>query len=275
MAITERVFSGVQPTGNLHLGNYLGAIVNFVKLQETHNCLYCVVDMHALTQPVSVWGGPAELARNTREVTAAFIASGIDPVRQPIPVAPAAHYHMGGIASDERGRASLDGLWAVGECASTGLHGANRLASNSLLEALVFGARAADDVKAAIAPREGHGTPPAPERFAAPAPPHVLREAMTRLVGLERDEEGLREALGIIAQVERAGASEPALLNMTASAKLVAAAALARRESRGGHYRKDYPSADEVGQRTFLTLAQAEASIGATAAARTDSRAAN
>jgi tryptophanyl-tRNA synthetase len=79
MAMIERVFSGVQPTGNLHLGNYLGAIVNFVKLQETHNCLYCVVDMHALTQPVSVWGGPADLARNTREVTAAFIASGIDP----------------------------------------------------------------------------------------------------------------------------------------------------------------------------------------------------
>src|ERR1700739_4617211 len=79
MAIVERVFSGVQPTGNLHLGNYLGAVVNFVKLQETHNCLYCVVDLHALTQPVSVWGGPAELAHNTREVTAAFIASGIDP----------------------------------------------------------------------------------------------------------------------------------------------------------------------------------------------------
>src|SRR5438445_4341304 len=79
MAMVERVFSGVQPTGNLHLGNYLGAIVNFVKLQETHNCLYCVVDMHALAQPVEVWGGPTELARNTREVTAAFIASGIDP----------------------------------------------------------------------------------------------------------------------------------------------------------------------------------------------------
>ena len=79
MATVERVFSGVQPTGNLHLGNYLGAIVNFVKMQDTHNCIYCVVDMHALTQPVSVWGGPAELARNTREVTAAFIASGIDP----------------------------------------------------------------------------------------------------------------------------------------------------------------------------------------------------
>ena len=79
MPFVERVFSGVQPTGNLHLGNYLGAIVNFVKMQETHNCIYCVVDMHAITQGVDVWGGPAELARNTREVTAAFVAAGIDP----------------------------------------------------------------------------------------------------------------------------------------------------------------------------------------------------
>ncbi|WP_375413590.1 tryptophan--tRNA ligase [uncultured Bradyrhizobium sp.] len=82
MAIIERVFSGVQPTGNLHLGNYLGALVNFVKLQATHNCIYCVVDLHAITVPVSVWGGPDELRRNTREVTAAFIASGIDPKKQ-------------------------------------------------------------------------------------------------------------------------------------------------------------------------------------------------
>jgi tryptophanyl-tRNA synthetase len=79
MAFVERVFSGVQPTGNLHLGNYLGAIVNFVKMQETHNCIYCVVDMHAITMPADVWGGPQGLARATREVTAAFIAAGIDP----------------------------------------------------------------------------------------------------------------------------------------------------------------------------------------------------
>jgi tryptophanyl-tRNA synthetase len=77
--MTTRVFSGVQPTGNLHLGNYLGAIVNFVKLQADHECLYCVVDLHAITVPVAVWGGPNELSRATREVTAAFIASGIDP----------------------------------------------------------------------------------------------------------------------------------------------------------------------------------------------------
>jgi len=79
MAFKERVFSGVQPTGNLHLGNYLGAIVKFVALQEHYDCIYCVVDMHAITVPIDVWGGPAALRQNTREVTAAFIASGIDP----------------------------------------------------------------------------------------------------------------------------------------------------------------------------------------------------
>src|SRR5438552_1291787 len=79
MAFKERVFSGVQPTGNLHLGNYLGAIVKFVALQERYDCIYCVVDLHAITVPINVWGGPEELRQSTREVTAAFIASGIDP----------------------------------------------------------------------------------------------------------------------------------------------------------------------------------------------------
>ena len=67
MAFKQRVFSGVQPTGNLHLGNYLGAIKRFVELQQSYDCIYCVVDMHAITVPVSVWGGPAELRRATRE----------------------------------------------------------------------------------------------------------------------------------------------------------------------------------------------------------------
>ena len=189
--------------------------------------------------------------------------AGIDPATQPIPVAPAAHYHMGGVASDEHGRSSLAGLWTVGECAATGLHGANRLASNSLLEALVFGARAAQDIAGHVTTQAGRGTPPAPERFASPAPPHVLRDAMTRLVGLERDEAGLSEALTVINQVERAGGSEPALLNMTAAAKLVTTAALMRHESRGGHYRTDFPNTDPAGRRTFLTLADAERLAGA------------
>jgi tryptophanyl-tRNA synthetase len=78
-AFTQRVFSGVQPTGNLHLGNYLGAIKRFVELQGTHECIYCIVDLHAITQALSVWGGPEGLSRQTREVAAAFIAAGIDP----------------------------------------------------------------------------------------------------------------------------------------------------------------------------------------------------
>src|SRR5262249_25527466 len=98
-------------------------------------------------------------------VYAACKDAGIDPVVEPIPVAPAAHYHMGGIATNARGRTSLDGLWAVGECAATGLHGANRLASNSLLEALVFGARAAEDIKSNVRVAVASGTSPAPQRF--------------------------------------------------------------------------------------------------------------
>src|SRR5258705_10680196 len=77
MAFKERVFSGVQPTGNLHLGNYLGAIVKFVALQERYDCIYCVVDMHAIT----VWQEPAELKRNIPETAAAYIACGIHPRR--------------------------------------------------------------------------------------------------------------------------------------------------------------------------------------------------
>jgi len=80
MAFKERVFSGVQPTGNLHLGNYLGAIVKFVALQERYDCIYCVVDMHAIT----VWQEPAELKRNIRETAAAYIACGIDPDKSAI-----------------------------------------------------------------------------------------------------------------------------------------------------------------------------------------------
>src|SRR3954466_9635253 len=78
MAFKPLVFSGVQPTGNLHLGNYLGAIKRFVALQQTHECIYCVVDLHAITHPPSVWGGPKELRGQIREVTAAFLAAGID-----------------------------------------------------------------------------------------------------------------------------------------------------------------------------------------------------
>jgi L-aspartate oxidase len=153
-------------------------------------------------------------------------------------------------------------LWAVGECASTGLHGANRLASNSLLEALVFGARAAEDVKTHILSGTGRGLPPAPLRFTAAPPPQALRDAMARHVGLERDAAGLKRALATIGAIERAGGGEPALLNMLATTKLVTAAAFARTESRGAHFRLDHPQTESAGQRTFLTLADAERIVG-------------
>ena len=199
----------------------------------------------------------ADFPHHFPTVYAACMSGGIDPATQLIPVAPAAHYHMGGIASDVHGRSSLPGLWVVGECASTGLHGANRLASNSLLEGLIFGARVADDVRGRLAAGAMRGIPPAPPRFASPAPPHVLRDAMSRHVALERDAEGLRAALGVITRLQTAS-SEPALLNMAAAAKLVAAGALARRESRGGHWRTDFTKTEETGTRTFMTLADAD-----------------
>ena len=192
-------------------------------------------------------------------VFAACREAGIDPATQPIPVAPAAHYHMGGIASDRNGRSSLDGLWVVGECASTGLHGANRLASNSLLEGLVFGARAAEDVRGLLAAGSDRVMPPAPPLAAQQAPPRLLREAMSRHAGLERDAQGLTQLLDVITRVEQAGNGDAALLNITATARLVAAAALARQESRGSHWRGDFPQTDAQGQRSVMTLAGADA----------------
>jgi L-aspartate oxidase len=199
-----------------------------------------------------------KFASHFSTVYAACQTAGIDPARQPIPVAPAAHYHMGGIASDASGRSSLPGLWVAGECASTGLHGANRLASNSLLEGLVFGARAADDIKGMLAAGKPGNPAPAPRGLALPAPPHVLRAAMTRHVGLERDEGGLNNALEVIDRLEREAAG-PDLLNMLAAARLVTAGALARQESRGAHWRGDFPEAAAHGSRSFRTLTQARA----------------
>lgn len=185
-------------------------------------------------------------------------AQGVDPAVEPIPVAPAAHYHMGGIVTDTAGRSSLEGLWAAGECASTGLHGANRLASNSLLEGLVFGARVAQDVREKAVPAVTRHLPAAPERFQIAPLPMRLREAMTRLVGLERNADTLREAMTRVVQIERAAGYAPSLLNVTATAKLIVAGAIARRESRGSHFRTDCPHTAATGVRTFLTLAEAE-----------------
>ncbi|WP_323765882.1 L-aspartate oxidase [Marinovum sp.] len=193
-------------------------------------------------------------------VAEACLRAGIDPARQPIPVAAAAHYHMGGIATDAEGRASLGNLWVCGEAASTGLHGANRLASNGLLEALVY-------ARACALSMAGTATPePAPEvtlDFAeggqAPDERAVarLRAVMTADVGVIRTASGLRRALTEIARLEASCAASPTFCNMTATATLIAAAALLREESRGAHFREDFPQPAPEARRSRITLAEA------------------
>jgi L-aspartate oxidase len=185
---------------------------------------------------------------------AACRAAGLDPRYQPLPVVPAAHYHMGGIEVDERGRASLPGLWAGGEVACTGAHGANRLASNSLLEALVFGARIAADVAATLpelpAARAllGEGAVLRGSRpVQVPAQTEELEFALRRLlwsdVGLVRSDLGLRRALAAFDELAAAAPPEAADLEQQIwVGRLLAWAALERRESRGGHFRSDFPT---------------------------------
>lgn len=200
-------------------------------------------------------------------VHACCMAAGIDPSVAKIPVAPAAHYHMGGISVDHNARTSLPSLWAIGECSSTGAHGANRLASNSLLEALVFGARAAADINAAV----GHSQqarsailPPESQANAAQPSLAPLRRIMTANVGLERNAEDLLRAIDFILKLEKAAAHDPDLRNMAATCLLVAGAALLRTESRGGHFRSDFPTPrNEWSRRTFLTLDEVRASMAA------------
>ncbi|SLN30635.1 L-aspartate oxidase [Pseudoruegeria aquimaris] len=196
-------------------------------------------------------------------VAEACARAGLDPLTAPIPVAAAAHYHMGGIETDLSGQSSLPGLWACGEAASTGLHGANRLASNGLLEALVFARAAALSIAEALpdAPRHAPAVvldlPPAEAPDTAPEIAR-LRRCMTEHVGVVRSADGLRTALATLAEL-KAGARDESLKNMLATATLIAAAAWRRRESRGGHYRSDFPEADPAqAQRSRLTLADAE-----------------
>ena len=202
----------------------------------------------------------AAFAEKFPTVYAACREAGIDPAREPIPVAPAAHYHMGGVATDAQGRTSLKGLWAAGEVAATGVHGANRLASNSLLEAVVFAARVADDIRATLPDAQTyrvqeHALPPSTDISQQVG---ILRALMSGKVGVIRDAAGLAAALQSIAGLEREAAA-PALKNMATAALLVATAAFRRRESRGGHYRSDHPKTHAQAQRTFLTLADARA----------------
>jgi L-aspartate oxidase len=171
---------------------------------------------------------------------------GIDPRQEPIPVSPAAHYLMGGVVTDLTGRTSVDGLWAAGETANTGVHGANRLASNSLLEGLVFGSRAGTDATSSAAGSCRPIATPTARRVGTDRSSIVeSRRIMWQHAGLLRDAAGLTAAIDQLDTLDETHRSlAPEAANLLLVSRSVTRAALARAESRGGHHRLDFPETD-------------------------------
>jgi L-aspartate oxidase len=191
-----------------------------------------------------------DFARRFPTITALCREAGIDPVTQPIPIRPAAHYQMGGISVDKSGRTSIDGLWACGEAACTGLHGANRLASNSLLEAAVCGSWVARDV-AATASIGRRRSRLLPDGGAGRSDPASIRPILSRAAGVLRDGEGLRDAARALypLAISQQAASDPAMAGL-----MIVIAALRRQESRGAHGRTDFPDHTNPARRSTLRL---------------------
>ncbi|MFM8600033.1 MAG: L-aspartate oxidase [Mycobacterium sp.] len=229
----ESVTAGVHPLGDLAPRDVVAAAIDARMRATGDACVY--LDARSVQR----------LAQRFPTVTAACRAAGVDPTRQPIPVVPGAHYSCGGVGTDVFGRTSLPGLLAAGEVARTGMHGANRLASNSLLEGLVVGARAG---RAAAGHARTAGSPTAKADAAqhdSLARPE-LQQAMSRWASVVRDG-GLHDLAAVLHDApvrqirSRADFEDVAL---TATARVVCAAALARTESRGCHHRGDYPDTD-------------------------------
>ena len=229
------VTAGVHPMGDLAPRDVVAAAID-TRLRETGDpCVF--LDARAV----------GDLPVRFPTVTAACLAAGVDPTRQPIPVVPGAHYSCGGVVTDVYGRTELPGLFAAGEVARTGMHGANRLASNSLLEGLVVGSRAGC-VAADHAAQAGSVRAQAPrERRLDIVDRSLLQHAMSAHASVVRDPVGLdrlRELVATSSQREARSRKsfEDAALTLTAQA--VVAAALARTETRGCHHRDDFPGTD-------------------------------
>jgi L-aspartate oxidase len=246
----RRFMAGVHPMAELAPRDVVAAAITRQLVAGGADCVY--LDARAI----------AGFARRFPTVHATCRAAGIDPLTEPIPVTPAAHYACGGVLTDLHGRTAVPGLYAAGEVARTGLHGANRLASNSLLEGLVTGSRAvravaADAAAAGLAARGGSA-----ELAAAPAVPIARRasvqRAMSGAAGIGRDASGLAAASDAVeaattlaVPVDRAGVEDAAL---TLLAQAVLAAAGTRTESRGCHVRTDFPDRDDTWQRESLVV---------------------
>jgi L-aspartate oxidase len=230
----DSVMAGVHPMGDLAPRDVVAAAIEARMRQTGDECVF--LDARSIER----------VAQRFPTVTAACHDAGIDPTGQLIPVVPGAHYSCGGVSTDVHGRTELPGLFAAGEVARTGMHGANRLASNSLLEGLVVGARAGRE---AAGHARSAGSPMAKvqpvQRFALERAD--LQQAMTRWASVVRDADGLDLLIGELdravprTMVTRADVEDVAL---TMSARAVAAAALARTETRGCHHRGDFPDTD-------------------------------
>ncbi len=238
------VTAGVHPMGDLAPRDVVAAAIDARLAELGDRCVY--LDARAVP----------DVARRFPTVTAACLAIGVDPARQLIPVVPGAHYSCGGVVADVYGRTELPGLFAAGEVARTGMHGANRLASNSLLEGLVVGDRAgvaAAAHAAGIGPR--HAVAPEPRTHRAPARAQLQR-AMTRDASVMRDADGLRRVLELLACAPRRRLrirTDVEDVALTLTARAVVEAALARSESRGCHHRADFPAPDP-GQAVSTTV---------------------
>lgn len=248
------VTAGVHPMGDLAPRDVVAAAIEARLTATGDACVY--LDARAV----------ADFPRRFPTVNAACLQAGIDPTRQPIPVVPGAHYSCGGVVTDVHGRTDVTGLFAAGEVARTGMHGANRLASNSLLEGLVVGARAGH---AAATHAESAG----PSRVVEPAPPvrpalprADLQPAMTRHASVVRSGDGLRELsdqLDGAMPRELRSRSDFEDAALTAVATSVASVALARNESRGCHHRSDFPDTDPAqGFSTVRAGSLAPAAVG-------------
>ncbi|VIO75336.1 L-aspartate oxidase [Bradyrhizobium ivorense] len=199
----------------------------------------------------------ADFAQRYPVISAFCKMAGIDPAHDPIPIRPAVHYHMGGIAVDGTGRSSVQGLWACGEAARTGLHGANRLASNSLMEAIVCARWVAESIEGVSAgPRamlREEAAPPA-------ADPSAVRPILTQGLGVLRDRDGIERVILSLYPFARGpgAASDAALVGL-----MIAVAAVRREESRGGHFRTDFPDTASSAVPSSLTRTEALAAARA------------
>jgi len=193
----------------------------------------------------------AEFPHEFPTVYESCMSAGIDPRTALIPVAPAVHYHMGGLASDSYGQTNLEGLFALGECSATGVHGANRLASNSLLEATVFGGRAAEFILGNEFTEKNAGTIRVqPWLSMGPDVSQRLRHAMTANCGVRRSAEKLNQLIALIdGLIDEVGRANPLI-----AARMIASGALAREESRGGHFRDDFPKMKPAAKSSYMTF---------------------